>query len=85
MNKQQVSDTVMNALQTVKSGEIIVSENLFGLQNNFVPRDMACVLLQLEKQLGVSISQIVHTIDKDDRGYTADALIDAVFEQKCAI
>ncbi|HIT57976.1 MAG TPA: hypothetical protein IAA94_08500 [Candidatus Galloscillospira stercoripullorum] len=78
-------DVIMNILANVKPGKIDVSENLFGSKNNFTPRDMAYVLLEMERLLGINIEKLVHFVENDQNGFTVAILVDAVMAQNCGI
>ena len=78
-------DVIMNILANVKPGKIDVSENLLGSKNNFTTRDMAYVLLEMERLLGINIEKLVHFVENDQNGFTVAILVDAVMAQNCGI
>ena len=82
MDNQCVHDLVVEILSSVNSQGLLEGENLFGAKNGFTPRDMAYVLLELEKRVEINIDHLVRFVDKTVAGYTIGTLVDAVLEQK---
>lgn len=82
MMRQAILNLIVGTLSEIKPQPVDVSESLFGWKNNFTPRDVAYVLLQLEAQFGIEIESLVRFIDGEKCDYTVNTLVDAVFAQK---
>ena len=82
MDNEHLATEILNILQAIKPQTVIRHINLFGTENNFTSRDIAYVLLEIERKFDVDIAQIVTDIARFPEGYTVEALTQVVAMQK---
>lgn len=75
-NSRKVEKSVVNFLNKISPcQQINLNESLFSNENHFLSRDIAYLLLELEKEYDISIDDFVGTMDELDAVYSVEEIV----------